>query len=143
MRMGNLINKKMRGLSVLQKTGLILMLTMLLSVFAYQGWYQPSGLHAVDIVETFTTAGTTNWVAPAGVTSVKIECWGAGGGGGTRTIAGASGGGGGGAYARVDAFSVTPGNSYSYTVGGGGAANTAGGSSSFNTSTCVAAGGGG
>ena len=30
---------------------------------------------------SYTTAGTYTWTCPAGVTSVQVECWGAGGGG--------------------------------------------------------------
>lgn len=96
------------------------------------------------VTETFTTAGTFNWTAPAGVTSVTIECWGAGGGGGDdgSSSNNGGGGGGGGAYSKVNSYTVTPENSYSYTVGTQGSANGGnGGASSFNTSTCVAAGG--
>jgi hypothetical protein len=98
----------------------------------------PSAVRATTV--TFTSSGTTNWVAPAGVTTITVECWGAGGGGGGGNTS-ASGGGGGGAYAIKNSFAVTPGNSYSYTVGAGGASDAAGGNSSFNTSACVAAGG--
>ena len=73
----------------------------------------------------FATSG--NWTAPAGITSVGVECWGAGGGGGGAdgTANSAGGGGGGGEYAR-DTIAVTAGDSYPYTVGapgsGGGGA---------------------
>jgi hypothetical protein len=90
------------------------------------------------INSTFTTSGS--WIAPIGVTSINVECWGGGGGGGGGTLK-ASGGGGGGVYAIVNSFTVTPGNSYPYNVGAGGGSGAAGGSSSFNTSTCIAAGG--
>ncbi|MCG3147259.1 MAG: hypothetical protein PCFJNLEI_00698 [Verrucomicrobiae bacterium] len=88
----------------------------------------------------FTTPGSTNWTAPANVTSITVETWGGGGGGRNVTFA-VGGGGGGGAYARVNSFTVTPGNIYSLIVGAGGGGNAAGGNSSFNSSTCVAAGG--
>ncbi|MEN8155438.1 MAG: CxxxxCH/CxxCH domain-containing protein [Bacteroidota bacterium] len=69
--------------------------------------------------ETFTSS--TSWPAPAGVTSVQVECWGAGGaGGGNSTSADGGGGGGGGAYSRTANISVIPGNSYTITVGVGG-----------------------
>ncbi len=95
--------------------------------------------------DTFTDPGSGTWVAPEGVTSITVECWGAGGGGGDDTVvsSGGGGGGGGGAYARVESFPVTPGVSYSFQVGTGGSAAAPGGSSSFNTDTCIAAGGGG
>jgi hypothetical protein len=53
----------------------------------------------------FTTAGTTTWTCPAGVTAIQVECWGGGGAGGSafRTPNSASvqygGGGAGGAAA--------------------------------------------
>lgn len=101
-------------------------------------------------VEVFSTAGTASWTAPTGVTSVTIECWAGGGGGGAGNTSGGygGGGGGGGAYVKVNSYSVTPGNSYSYTVGAGGAGNITGAggigvNSTFNTNICVAAGGGG
>jgi hypothetical protein len=63
-----------------------------------------------------------SWQAPAGVTQVTVECWGPGGNGnagptGNPLTGGA--GGGGGAYAS-SVVSVTPGNSYTITVGTGG-----------------------
>ncbi|HBG71709.1 MAG: hypothetical protein A2W93_06640 [Bacteroidetes bacterium GWF2_43_63] len=97
---------------------------------------------------TFTTSGS--WTCPAGVTSVTVECWGAGGGGGygISTKGAAGGGGGGGAYAS-SVVSVTPGNSYTITIGAGGSGGTstgtaaiAGEASSFNTTSVIAAGGG-
>ena len=33
--------------------------------------------------DPFTTPGNGNWTAPAGVTSITVECWGGGGGGGS------------------------------------------------------------
>jgi len=83
-------------------------------------------------VETFTSSGS--WVCPAGVTSVTVECWGAGGGGGARNgTAGLGGGGGGGAYAR-STINVTAGTTYYYSIGTGAAALD-GGNSWFNAST--------
>ncbi|MBT0652291.1 glycine-rich domain-containing protein [Geomobilimonas luticola] len=141
--MGRVIAKKIRGMNLWVKVGLVTTLTLLVSVFMYQGWYKPKASQAV-VTDTFTTAGTGTWTAPAGVTSVTIECWGGGGAGAQRSTNGNGGGGGGGAYAKVNTFSVTPGNNYSYTVGAAGtsaATPTNGGASSFNATTCVAAGG--
>lgn len=70
---------------------------------------------------TFTTPGTNTWLCPAGVTSVFVECWGAGGGGGSGGTSGSNGGGGGGGEYAAANVPVTPGNSYTYIVGSGGA----------------------
>lgn len=105
---------------------------------------------------TITTPGTSSWMAPAGVTSVVIECWGAGGGGSSGswggTFANIGSGAGGGEYSSAT-VAVTPGNSYAYTVGGGGSgggtgghlAGAAGGTTSFTgaTTTVTAHGGSG
>lgn len=74
--------------------------------------------------QTFNATGT--WQAPAGVTSVKAECYGGGGAGGSaRAVSGAGGGGGaGGTYAVTNAYPVTSGNTYTVTVGAGGVAST-------------------
>jgi len=66
-------------------------------------------------VTNFTASGS--WTAPAGVTSITVECWGGGGAG--AAVGGnpaAGGGGAGGAYARK-VVSVTPGTNYTLTVG--------------------------
>lgn len=108
-------------------------------------------------VETFTTSGS--WVCPSGVTSVTVECWGAGGGGGSSDDGTAKGGsgGGGGAYCK-SVLSLTPGNTYYFSAGSAGTGApssstspaTAGGGSWFNninsaptSTTGVLAGGGG
>jgi len=112
-----------------------------LMTFAATGWGQTTN--------TFSTAGSTNWICPAGVTSVTVECWGGGGSGGASINGGGSpsrsgaGGGGGGAYAS-SSVAVVPGNTYAIVVGAGGpsgSSSTSGGDSSFNTSTVIAKGG--
>jgi len=70
-------------------------------------------------VESFTTAETTSWTAPAGVTEVECLVVAGGGGGGHD----AGGGGGAGGY-RTATLSVTPSSSYTVTVGDGGVAGT-------------------
>lgn len=92
-------------------------------------------------VQVVITTGASTWVAPACVTSVTIETWGAGGGGGSSNNTNTNGGsgGGGGAYAK-GIHTVVPGSSYYYSVGikgSGGPANsttapTAGGITWFN-----------
>jgi hypothetical protein len=73
---------------------------------------------------TFTTPGTYSWVAPAGVTSIAVLVVGGGGGGAAPgpSRGNLSGAGAGGGLAYRNAVSVTPGSSYSVTVGARGAA---------------------
>lgn len=69
-------------------------------------------------VVDLTSPGLHTWVAPANVTSLLVECWGAGAAG-----AAGSGGGGAGAYAS-STLTVVPGTGYLLSVGAGGQANT-------------------
>ena len=87
---------------------------------------------AATSIETFTTAGSTAWVCPVGVSSVTVECWGGGGSGGSATMGATSGnsgggGGGGGAYARNTVSGLTAGTTYTVVVGAGGLVNTSSG----------------
>lgn len=84
--------------------------------------------------EQFYTDGS--WTCPNNVTSIMIECYGGGGGG--DVFAGA--GGGGGAYSKKNTYAVTPGASYSYTVGAGGSPGNSGGTTDFDA-VCTAMGG--
>lgn len=104
---------------------------------------------ATTTTQTFTTTGTHSFTVPAGVTTMKVECWGAGGGG----QGGSGAGGGGGEYAMEPSLAVTAGNSYTYVVGAGGAGGVGGaggpgsngGNSTFagNSVTVTAHGGSG
>ena len=67
----------------------------------------------------FTTAGTTNWTAPAGVTSVAVVAVGAGQGGGNDNA-----GGGGGGLGYKNNITVVPGQSYTVVVGQAGSGTT-------------------
>jgi len=100
------------------------------------------------IVERFTTAGASTWVAPRGVTRIDLLVVGGGGGGGSR----GAGGGGAGGLAETTNYTVTPGTSYSVAVGAGGSggpsnamvSGSAGSASSFLLSgTGLTANGGG
>lgn len=100
---------------------------------------------------------TVSWLCPPGVTSLSlVEAMG-GGGGGASGINGASGtaggGGGGGEYAAETNVAVTPGVTYTFTIGAGGVGSptavapngTAGGATTvtFDAVTITANGGGG
>jgi hypothetical protein len=68
----------------------------------------------------FTATGTTTWTAPTGVYSVEYLVVGGGGGAGNG-YDNAGGGGGGAGMVLAGNVSVTPGQSYTVTVGAGGA----------------------
>jgi hypothetical protein len=70
---------------------------------------------------TLTTASSSPWNVPAGVTSVDVQCWGPGGNGANGQVNSHSGaGGGGGEYAEVTTLAVPSGGTASFTVGSGG-----------------------
>ena len=71
----------------------------------------------------FTTLGTTTWTAPSWVTSIEYLVVGGGGGSGGGYDTGAGGGGGGG-MVLTGTLSITPGATYTVTVGDGGTAGT-------------------
>ena len=87
----------------------------------------------------FTTTGS--WTAPVGVTSVTVEAYGGGGAGGAGSPGGGGnngrgGGGGGGGAFPSGTYTVTPGNSYTITVGTGGIGGTGnGGNGTISTAT--------
>jgi hypothetical protein len=76
----------------------------------------------VVVFETPNTPGTyTNWIVPAGVTKIQVECWGAGGSGGQNCVGinnCGSGVGGGGAYVK-SFLTVVPGSVHQIEVGSG------------------------
>ncbi|ABS15013.1 phage tail-collar fiber domain-containing protein [Brucella anthropi] len=97
----------------------------------------------------YRNVGTTEWVVPEGVFSVRVCVWAGGGGGGGATSGGAGGGGGGGGYAE-GIYNVLPGATIPITIGGGGAGGDAtgsvgasGGASSFGTLLSATGGSGG
>lgn len=106
--------------------------------------------YAQSTTNTFSSPGNGTFKVPAGVTSLNVECWGAGGAGGGATailsIFG-GGGGGGGAYSRVILSPVTPSSSINYTIGFGGVGLKGenggdGGSTLFSTVTAQGGKGG-
>jgi hypothetical protein len=86
-------------------------------------------LHFSAFSQEYTTSGT--FTPPVGVTSVVVECWGAGGGGGQTTNNNKGGGGGaGGSYSRAT-VAVSSANTYTVTVGAGGTSTVSAGYSAF------------
>ncbi|MES2588159.1 MAG: GEVED domain-containing protein [Bacteroidota bacterium] len=97
-----------------------------------------------QIVKTFNTTGNGTWTAPCGVTSITLECWGAGGGGASATgNTSAGGGGSGGGYIKAT-YTVVPGTTYNLFVGTGGSGNSGqdGTATWFDNNTLVLAVGG-
>jgi hypothetical protein len=101
-------------------------------------------------IQSFTTVGTTSWTAPAGVTSVEYLVV-AGGGGAGNGYDNAGGGGGGAGMVLSGTTSVTPGDSYTVTIGGGGTGGantrtnnpgTSGNNSVFGSITALGGGNG-
>ncbi len=85
-----------------------------------------------------TSAGTTSFTAPTGVTRVTVQAWGAGGAGGGSNINKQPGsGGGGGAYNISNAVTVIPGTIYtnSVVVGAGGTGSIGNVGTNGNTSS--------
>jgi hypothetical protein len=95
-----------------------------------------------------TDTGSGTFTVPDGVTSIKVECWGAGGAGGGSTTNNSGGsGGGGGAYTNNTYTSLSTGDVFDYTVGSGGTGSTSngteGGATTFSTLLTANGGGGG
>lgn len=88
-------------------------------------------------IQRFTSSG--RFTVPDGVTEIDVYLVGGGGGGGEEGSYGPSGAGGGG-YCKLDTFAVTPGTSYTVTIGAGGAEGRNGGSSSFGNLLTAAGG---
>ncbi len=84
-----------------------------------QNFFYDRERFGIEVVETFTTVGSTTWTAPVGVTTVEYLVVGGGGGAGNG-YDNAGGGGGGGGMVLTGTINVTPGESYTVTVGNGG-----------------------
>ncbi len=84
-----------------------------------QNFFYDREKFGIEVVETFTTVGSTTWTAPIGVTSVEYLVV-AGGGGGGNGYDNAGGGGGAGGMVLTGTINITPGQSYTITVGDGG-----------------------
>lgn len=106
-----------------------------------------SGKTITPSTQRTTFTASTTWTAPDGATSVEALVVGGGGGGGGGA---SSGGGGAGSLIYHSGYSVTPGNSYTVTIGTGGSAGSSGGptgsqggASVFGTISATGGGGGG
>jgi hypothetical protein len=84
-----------------------------------QNFFYDREKFGIEITEIFTTVGSTTWTTPIGVTSVEYLVV-AGGGGGGNGYDNAGGGGGAGGMVLTGTINVTPGQSYTITVGDGG-----------------------
>jgi predicted CxxxxCH...CXXCH cytochrome family protein len=77
--MGKIIKKKIRGMNLWAKLGVVTALTMFMTVFMYNGWYKPLFSHAATITSTTTggdwsaTATWTGGVLPTAADSVIIN----------------------------------------------------------------------
>lgn len=117
-------------------------------IYSLEDQQSQSSLDDQYKIESFTTVGSTTWTAPADVRQVEVlVVAGGGGGGGAGNTGGGSGGGAGGLIYNP-AYPVTPGQSYTVTVGAGGAggislASAATGNQSQFGSLIAAGGGGG
>jgi len=105
-------------------------------IFVYGG--------GVGGTNTYTVSGS--WVCPANTTTLTVELWAGGGGGGGNGGAQqliSAGAGAGGMYTRWT-YPVTPGNTYSFTIGaagvggsGTGVSGTPGGDSTFDNTAAT------
>ncbi len=103
-----------------------ILFTVLLNVFGYSVLFSQSANQTI-----YSAAGSYTFTVPSCISVITVETWGSGGGGGSNSDdTDGGGGGGGGAYSR-STFTVTPGTTYSVTVGAGGAPNTNGQTSIF------------
>jgi hypothetical protein len=84
-----------------------------------QNFFYDREKFGIEVLETFTTVGSTTWTAPIGVTSVEYLVV-AGGGGAGNGFDNAGGGGGAGGMVLTGTINVTPGQSYTITIGDGG-----------------------
>jgi hypothetical protein len=96
-------------------------------------WDAASSGGSTPQIQSQLFTSSSSWTAPTGVTKVRVIIIGGGAGGTTNGCGGGAAGGVGGLAYGV--YTVTPGTSYTVTVGAGGAggsaSSTAGGTSSF------------
>jgi hypothetical protein len=107
-------------------------------------------LSSPTTIRSYTTTGTSTWIAPLGVTSINylvVAGGGAGGSAGPTMYDSGSGGGGAGGVAN-GSLTIIPGTSYTLTVGTAGSGSSGrtrganGSNSVFATITAIGGGGG-
>jgi hypothetical protein len=119
--------------------------TQSIEVFTSGSWLN---IKPATVPGSVTYTSNATFIAPAGVTEVKVTVI-SGGGGGAGSNGNCGGAGGGTGGTAIGVKSVTPGTSYAVVVGGGGggggtgSSGGPGGQSSFNGTTIYATGGGG
>lgn len=94
----------------------------------------PGGSNVFTTMAVYTSS--TTWTVPSGITKIKVHATGGGGGGyGGNSTYNAGGDGGPSAGTAIGYFSVTPGASYTITIGAGGSGGVSGnaGGSGGNT----------
>ncbi len=65
--MGKFIARKVRGMNVWAKVGLITVCTLLLSTFMYRGWFTPNRAQAVAVTYNAQITATTTMVVATGM----------------------------------------------------------------------------
>lgn len=95
----------------------IKILSMIVLTCAIQSFFFVSDAVAQIFLLEANTGTDASFVVPCGIDSITVQAWGGGGGGGGGT---GRGGGGGGAAFAFRRFAVTPGQTYTYTIGSGG-----------------------
>ena len=58
--MGKIITKKIKGMGWTAKIGLVLLCTLLTSVFMYEGWYKPRFTEAATVTYGVTVPSTAS-----------------------------------------------------------------------------------
>lgn len=89
------------------------------------GYWTPKPILTTGLrKEYFTNSGT--WICPVGITNILVIGTGGGGGGAGGSYYSLPGGGGGASIQQTQYVSVSPGISYTVTIGAGGSGGTAG-----------------
>jgi hypothetical protein len=131
---------------IMKKTYFLTFVLIPVLFLANSFFFAEKAFSQCDPIGPITTTGSGEFIVPAGVTSITVEVWGAGGKGGRATSNNTRGGGGGGGAYSQSTFSVSPGQSFNYSVGAGSTSNNntppPGGDTWFGSNTTLLAKGG-